>query len=171
MLMKKKKQSRLRSFRKFQGVSELSKASTRNPGGTYQGRIVMETSHKIGHNPKHAKYIFVFPICFPPKLILYFQKSFDFSWTHVFHDCNMAGSLPLLVRFPNSLAPGSGSGTSRYMSVGEPDYPFPGYGQVSDPPHHNHHHYDHHHYHFSGLSQCHASSLRRSAQKTHHSRK
>ena len=62
MLMKKKKQSRLRSFRKFQGVSELSKASTRNPGGTYQGGIVMETSHKIGHNPKHAKYIFVFPI-------------------------------------------------------------------------------------------------------------
>ena len=56
MLMKKEKQSRLRSFRKFQGVSELSKASTRNPGGTYQGRIVMETSHKIGHNPKYAKY-------------------------------------------------------------------------------------------------------------------
>ena len=58
MLMKKKKQSRLRSFRKFQGVSELSKASTRNPGGTYQGRIVIETSHKIGHNPKYAKCLF-----------------------------------------------------------------------------------------------------------------
>ena len=94
MLMKKK-QSRLRSFRKFQGVSELSKASTRNPGGTYQGRILIETSHKIGHNPKYAKYLFVFPICFPPKLILYFQKSFDFPWTHVFYDCNMTGSLPL----------------------------------------------------------------------------
>ena len=59
MLMKKEKQSRLRSFRKFQGVSELSKASTRNPGGTYQGRIVMETSHKIGQNSKYAKYLFV----------------------------------------------------------------------------------------------------------------
>ena len=63
MLMKKEKQSRLRSFRKFQGVSELSKASTRNPGGTYQGRIVMETSHKIGHNPKYAfssfQYLFL----------------------------------------------------------------------------------------------------------------
>ena len=38
MMLMKKKAGGLRGLRKFQGVSELCKASTRKPGGTYQDR-------------------------------------------------------------------------------------------------------------------------------------